>query len=239
MEAKRKDLRQKEQREEIYKEVDKSIEVLRDEFQRHPTLFFTENDLVCYFYSILQKKVPFCNDKDDHKHTLIHMEYPTPFRCDMSNNKFELKDDDVRTENGRKYKRGHYDIVILNPDFIKQYSYEVIKAQNYDLYKVQVLSKIDSYSPIILYGIEFMFIRDPLKYSREKDKEKGIKEFVAKVKQDANKLLVSKNKGFMDRAKMLTFVKGSSKEICSLLKKELSDRNKIIFCFCDKNYNCV
>jgi len=94
----------------IIEAVDKSIEVLCSEFRSHPTLFFTENDLVCYFHSILQQKLRVFNDKDGHKHSLIHTEYPTPFTCDMSNNKFELKDDDARTENGGKYQRGHYKV---------------------------------------------------------------------------------------------------------------------------------
>lgn len=220
----------------IIKAIDDSIEVLCSEFRSHSTLFFTENDIVCYFYSILQQKLPISKtlDKDGYEHFLIHREYPTPFRCDMGKNKFELKDDEARTKKGGKYQRGHYDIVVLNPDFIGQHSYEVIKAQNYELYKDQVLSKIDSYSPVILYGLEFMYSRDPLKYSRGEVKEKGIDEFIAKVIQDADKLLASKNMGgFMEQVKMLTFVKGSSKEIRSFLTEKLSWRNEIILCFGD------
>ena len=66
----------------------------------------------------------------------------------------------------KKYQRGHYDMVILNPDFIKDHSYEVIKAQNYELYKEQVLSNMDRFKPVILYGLEFMYRREPLKYSK-------------------------------------------------------------------------
>lgn len=72
--------------------VDKSIEELYNKFQSYPTLLFTENDIVCYFYSILWRKLPtfYDKDKDGHKHSLIHMEYPTPFRCDMRGNKDEI-----------------------------------------------------------------------------------------------------------------------------------------------------
>ena len=220
----------------IIEAVDKSIEMLCSEFQSDPTLFFTENDLVCYFYCFLWQKLPTSNvyDKDGYKHSLIHMEYPTPFRCDMSKNKFEIKNDEERTEKGGKYQRGHYDMVILNPDFIKDHSYEVIKAQNYELYKEQVLSNIDRFKPVILYGLEFMYRREPLKYSKGEDEEKGINDFVAKVIQDADKLVYSQNKkGFMGKVKMLTFVKGSSREICDLLTEKLSNRNEIILCFGD------
>ena len=212
----------------IIQAVENSIDVLCNTFHSHPTPFFTENDLICYFYSILQQQLPISKtpDKDGYEHFLIHREYPTPFRCDMRKNKFELKDDDARTEKGRKYQRGHYDIVVLNPDFISQHSCEVIEAQNYGLYRDRVLSKIDRCNPIILYGIEFMY---------SKVKEKGVDKFVAKVIQDADKLLASNQKyrGFMAQVKMLTFVKGSSKEICSLLTEKLSRRNEIILCFGD------
>jgi len=108
----------------------------------------------------------------------------------------------------------------------------MIKAQNYKLYKAQALSKIDRYKPVILYGIEFIFSRDPLKYSKGENKEKGVNGFVAKVTQDADKLITSKNmEGFMGQIKMLTFVKGSSKKINSLLTAKLSLRNEIILCF--------
>jgi len=224
----------------IIEAVDKSIEMLCSEFQSDPTLFFTENDLVCYFYCFLWQKLPTSNvyDKDGYKHFLIHMEYPTPFRCDMSKNKFEIKNDEERTEKGGKYQRGHYDMVVFNPDFIKDHSYEAIKAQNYELYKEQVLSNIDRFKPVILYGLEFMYRREPLKYSKGEDKEKGINDFVAKVIQDADKLVYSQNKeGFMGKVKMLTFVKGSSREICDLLTEKLSNRNEIILCFGDYNDN--
>lgn len=221
----------------IIEAVDKSIEVVFSEFRSCSTRFFTENDIICYFYSILQQKLPILTacDKDNHENFLIHREYPTPFRCDMGESKFEVKDDNARTENGGKYRRGHYDIVILNPDFIEQHSYEVIKAQNYELYKKQVLSKIENYRPVILYGLGFMYRRDPLKYSRGENKEKGIDNFKAKAIQDANKLLVSKEfiGGFMDQVKMLIFVKGTSEEICSLLTGKLLKRNEILLCFGD------
>ena len=79
-----------------------------------------------------------------------------------------------------------------------------------------------------------MYSRDPLQYSKGQSKERGIDEFVAKVIQDADKLVHSKNiNGFMMQVKMLTFVKGSSKEICSLITKKLLKRSEVIVCFAD------
>jgi hypothetical protein len=205
----------------IIDSVEKSIGTLCREFQSRPNLFFTENDIVCFFYNILRQNLsnPFAKDKDGYEHLLIHGEYPTPFRCDMRGDRFEIKDD-----NETKYKRGHYDIVVLNHDFIKAYSYSIIKGQNYEEYKRKALSDISNYSPIVLYGIEFMYSRDPLKFSKGEDKERGVEGFVAKVLQDAKKLAETKkwNEGFMGHSKMLTFVKGSSPEMQEVIKRELS-----------------
>ncbi|MCD6220869.1 hypothetical protein J7K25_01760, partial [bacterium] len=194
-------------------------------------LFFTESDIVCYFYSILCQNLGsniYAKDKDGHNHSLIHREYPTPFRCDMSNGRFEIKDDEERTKKGGKYQRGHYDMIILNPNFIYKYSYEVIKAQDYELYKSEVFSESNNVSPVILYGLEFMYRRDPLT-------EKQIKYFVRKVIQDADKLKKTQeyDNRFMKEIKMLTFVKGSPEKICNLLSEKLSDRKEIILCFAD------
>ena len=216
--------------------VDNSIKILHDEFKSQPSLFFTEDDLVCYLYQTLQQKLPIVRtpDKDDHQHFLIHKEYPTPFRCDMAGTKFEIKNDEERTEKGGKYKRGYYDLIVLNPDFIRQYTYDEIKAQDYESYKEKVLSKIELDTPVILYGLEFMFSRDPLKSSRGINKEKGINHFIAKINQDAKKLELSRNfKGFMGEIKMLTFIKGSSEEICFSISETLKKRDEIILIFAD------
>jgi len=177
--------------------------------------------------------MPKAIDKDGHEHFLVHREYPTPFRCDMSDGKFEVKDDDARTERGGKYRRGHYDIVVLDPDFVGRHRFEVIRAQNYQLFKDEVVSKVDSYAPPIVYGLEFMYRRAPLRYSRGTDREMGIEIFKSRVEQDADKLLASRNGGFIDQIRMLTFVKGSPEKICSVLRDKLSRRDEIVLCFSD------
>jgi len=133
----------------IISAVDKCIEIICSDFKANPTLFFTENDLVCYFYKLLQENFPVKEtlDKESRKHFLIHCEYPTPFKCDMEKDNFIIKPDDSR------YKRGHYDIVILSPDFIRNESYSLIKAQTYSEYRSRVLREDRQYSPIVLYGV--------------------------------------------------------------------------------------
>jgi hypothetical protein len=203
----------------IIESVDKCIEIIGKDFEDNPSLFFTENDIVCYFYKLLQENLPVKEvvDKDGHKHFLVHGEYPTPFKCNMKGDKFE------RMVDSSAYKRGHYDIVILNPDFIKNEKFDIIKAQDFSSFK----DKVESYPyPIILYGLEFMYARDPFKSNEQIDT------FVKKVEQDAKKLDESCNyDGFMKKSKMLVFVKDREDQVRQKLKGEIKvffgkDRSK-------------
>jgi len=222
----------------IIESVDKTITVVCNEFCSNPSLFYTENDLVCYFYSILQRNLPVlkAHDKDRYEHFLVHGEYPTPFVCDMSRKQFALKEDGSKTPKGGTYRRGHYDIVVLNPEFIAQHSYEVVKSQDYMLYKKHVLNNCQdaAYKPIVLYGLEFMYSRNQIKLSRGDLKEKGVDVYITEILQDADKLVASKNlDGFMGEIKMLSFIKGSSEEICSLMAEKLKERSEVILCCAD------
>jgi len=221
---------------DIIDAVDETIKELCDEFQSHSALFYTENDIVCYCYSLLRKNIPrpYCDDKEGAEHLLIHGEYPTPFRCDMGGSKFEIKGDNDKTPRGGKYQRGHYDIVVLNPDFINQHTYNEIKGQDYELYRSRVLPNPSIETPVVLYGIEFMYSRDPLEHSRGENMEKGIDRFASKIIQDADKLLASKGLvGFMGEVKMIAFIKGSSKDIYSWIDEKLLSRKEITLCFAE------
>lgn len=191
----------------IIESVDKCIEIIGKDFEDNPSFFFTENDIVCYFYKLLQDNLPIKEavDKDGYKHFLVHGEYPTPFKCNMKGYEFKKMDD------SSAYIRGHYDIVVLNPDFIKKETYDIIKAQDFSSFNDK--AKSSSYH-IILYGLEFMYARDPFK------SEKQINTFVKKVKQDARKLEESCS-GFMKEAKMLVFIKYREDQVKQKLKEEV------------------
>jgi len=212
--------------------VERSVRELCKVFEHDPTLFYTENDIVCYFYHLLRESLPSqeAADKDGRKHSLIHREYPTPFRCDMANNRFEIKGDDERTPRGGKYQRGHFDIVLLNPDFIRQFPFAVIKAQNYELFKEAVVEGKDAAKPIALYGLEFMYSRDPLVLGIGDGQQ--IDRFVDKALQDANKLKASVGyHGFMGQAKTLVFCKGSDRRAIDLIVQRLGNRPDTLTCF--------
>jgi hypothetical protein len=222
--------------EQIIGAVDQSIEELCKEFRSRPTLFYSEHDMVSFFYTILQRTLSMATvrDRDASEHFLVHMGYPTPFRCDMGGDRFAIKRDDEQTPQGGLYPRGHYDIVVMNPAFIQEHSYELIKAQDYALYKKLVLPKLSKEQPAILYGLEFVLRRDPFPMLQERD-GKGrvvIDAFVAQVNQDTDKLVASQAiPGFMDRIQVLTFVKGGADEVRTFLFKTLSERVEVLVCF--------
>ncbi len=212
---------------QIINAVDCSIEALVALFQSEPTRFFTENDLVCCLHRLLGDSldtlgVANVRDKDGLPHNLIHCEYPTPFRCDMKNMRFQLRSETDRTPKGKKYKRGHYDIVLLNPTFLARHSYSAIKCQDYDEYLLSIASVLLPDEPFVLYGIELDFSRDTIKPSRGKDWEKGGRAFVTEVAQDSAKLAASVAvPGFMKKAAMLAFTKGTSGKVMDLIRTGL------------------
>ncbi len=215
--------------------VDQSIEELCKEFRSRPTLFYTEHDIASFFYAILHRHLPDpkASDRDGSEHLLVHMGYPTPFRRAMSESSFKIKADDERTPEGTPYQRGHYAIVVLNPDFIKQYPYELIKAQDYDAYKKLVLSQLDRNRPAVLYGLEFILRRDPFPVLQAKGGgREAIDEFIAEVNKRVDQLAASQAiPGFMGRTRMLTFVKGGADEARTFLFKTLSERLEVLVCF--------
>lgn len=186
--------------------VEDSLEEVCLEFHSYPSHFFTENDLVCRFYQAFHKRIGnmLVEDVEGKKHSILHTEYPTPFRRDMHGSHFDIKIDDERTPSGKKYRRGHYDVVIINPEIIKQLSLEDIRFQNFSLSKNNVLSKVNSGNPMILYGLEFL-------YKRRIRSNNGAKNFIDEIRQDHEKLVQSTNlkedghKGFLFKYKTIAF----------------------------------
>jgi hypothetical protein len=216
--------------------VDRSIEEFCKEFRSRPTLFYTEHDMVGFFYTILQRNLSMAkaHDRDGSEHLLVHLDYPTPFRCDMEGNRFAIKGDDERTPQGGLYRRGHYAIVVLNPDFIRKYPYELVKAEDYDAYKKLVLAQLDRDRPAVLYGLQLMLRSDPFPFLKTKEGggREAVDEFIVEVNKRVDQLAASQAiPGFMDRIRMLTFVKGGPDEIRTFLFKTLSERVEALVCF--------
>ena len=104
---------------------EKVLERLASAFGETPRKFFTEHDLHSHLYNLGEKELEsrhelFVESKDGFQVSLVHHEYPTPFRCDMSKKNFRLVEESDRTDKGRLFRRGHYDLVVLNPDFVNR-----------------------------------------------------------------------------------------------------------------------
>ncbi len=109
---------------------------LRKTFQKHPNCFFTEHDIHSVLYSITKEGLQRSGasterTRDGHRVLLVHHEYPTPFRCDMHDHEFRRAGEEERTSKGGRYQRGHYDLVILNPKFVKNDELDIVCGKDY------------------------------------------------------------------------------------------------------------
>ena len=105
--------------------VDQLIEM----FHQHPNYFFTEHDIHSILYNISKEELQQSGvltekTSDSHEVVLVHHEYPTPFRCSMKGYSFQMKYD-------APYKRGHYDLVILNPEFVRKSELKVVYGKDF------------------------------------------------------------------------------------------------------------
>ena len=114
----------------------KIINELQAIFRKHPQQYFSEHDIHSVLYRLTQEQLK-QQEKgsqttlDGYITSLVHHEYPTPFRCDMQGYKFRRAGEEERTPKGGLYKRGHYDLVILNPDFVKNNTLDIVCGKNY------------------------------------------------------------------------------------------------------------
>ncbi len=110
----------------IQANVENAIHMLVKEFIDEPYRFFTEADAVARFHQILESD-PLINKivktKDEFPTPIIHQEFPTFFR-------FRDAEPLAILDPNSKARRGHYDIVILNPDFVKAHSAETVKNRS-------------------------------------------------------------------------------------------------------------
>ena len=136
--------------------IDKCIRTLSKKFWKWPYNFFTESDAHSYlYYSFFRygsRHLKVTHPSKDGKQTvLIHREYPTFF-------KYRQKDLSKRYSlHESEGTRGHYDMIVLNPLFVKDHAIET------------VISKDNKISQTIKYGdhhllaaIEFKLLHKPL-----------------------------------------------------------------------------
>jgi hypothetical protein len=138
---------------------EKALSKLEFAFRETPRRFFTEHDLHSHLYQLVERELDgrdalYFRTRDGQKTSLVHHEYPTPFRCDMSNHGFKRAEEAEVTSKGGRYKRGHYDLVILNPEFVRRYDLVTVAGKNYEQFRL-AKDKIDV-TPL-LWACEVVF----------------------------------------------------------------------------------
>jgi hypothetical protein len=91
--------------------VENNIRHLRDIFKTQINdFFFTEKELHSYFYHLCISDRIFQYEN----HSLIHAEYPSPFKCSFLERSPYVQQEPMNTNK----MRAHLDCVIVNPSFI-------------------------------------------------------------------------------------------------------------------------
>lgn len=144
--------------EDIEKGIESCISSLSEKFLKWPYNFFTESDAHSFLYYHMFRYGPkalkqIYKTKDGQMTVLIHREYPTCFRYSKERKCLD-----------EKGGRGHYDLVVLNPEF-SDYGIKEVIAQDYS----STTFKDKEYH--LLAAIEFKLITKLLSASYENEIE--------------------------------------------------------------------
>lgn len=192
-------------------------ELVRD-FEHGPSKFYTEHDLTSRLYALIQQRINYAtqDDRNGQSHYLVHHEYPTSFKCSMPSKNPVF----VPKEDHEDFSRGHYDLSILRPGFIRNCTYHEAKGQDFRT----VIKLRDSFKdgqPIIV-AFELMFNRDNLS---DNASDKWIK-FIC---QDRDKVEHSRKVNFVQHYAVLAFSSIDSGEQDRKIKEALKDLSEVIF----------
>lgn len=136
--------------EDLQLSIEKCINSLGEKFLKWPYNFFTESDAHSYLYYYIFRsgsktlKTLYTTNDNIIETVLVHREYPTSFR-------FRKETMELSETGGR----GHYDLVILNPEFVARHSIDEVIAKKFKRCKVDEKDHLIS-------AIEFKFIVNPL-----------------------------------------------------------------------------
>ena len=140
------------------KAIDSAVERVIQDFRHYPGCYFTEEDVRWR----LMKEIDDALSTPEGKYvqlqngirvSLVHGEFPTPFRCSMTGRSFDLKPKDSHVN------RGHFDIVVLNPQAVTECEFETVRSQYYRQF-VDLLGKGKLPLPFLNCVIEIKLYRD-------------------------------------------------------------------------------
>lgn len=210
----------------INEKVWEAINSTINKFREHPYYFFTESDIVSYFYHKLYSTTHEQLTQDGKKIYLVHREYPTNFRYKKSELlKSSFKEPySLDTKEG---DRGNYDLAILDPNFVKNAnSEEDIVNKNVRLLEIRTVNnKNFEISKELLFAIEFKYVIN------------NSKNFVNEVKMDNKKLLFAKEFGGAKEVINLVFCNIEYHYIDDLKKEIQTANNDILSVFIQSYYD--
>lgn len=139
---------------ELTAAVETAIEELSSVFNDNPLLVFTEAELHSYLYGLLTADDSLSCEASWGACCLVHQEYPTPFRCDMPEGRFEVAPEDSAL------RRGHYDLVVLNPHWVQRVSREALRGVPYRRFCEEIKNAAQPGDPpLCVAGIEMHLVR--------------------------------------------------------------------------------
>jgi hypothetical protein len=108
-----------------------AIDTTVSDFRRWPQRYFTEEDirwrLMSHIDVCLRGQLGGAVNLAAGGCSLLHCEYPTPFRCKMTGTAFKVAGRSSRA------RRGHFDIVVLDPVSAGTVGFEVVRGQSYGI----------------------------------------------------------------------------------------------------------
>ena len=129
-------------------------------------------------------------------------------------------------ENSSINRRGHYDLVVLNPELIRRHSYSEIYGQSFKRCKATIIPWSKKEGVFMLYGVEIMLSRKVLSGSRRLATATWSNR-MAKFRQDCDKLLACQNEGLMLRTQGIYFIREHTPEIEELVSARVPQNGRI------------
>jgi len=191
---------------------DDIVKRIGEMFHEYPYYFFTERDIHSLLCDIANEELRLCGvepskTSDGYEVSFVHHEYPTPFRCDMEGDKFEKKEEPP-------FKRGHYDLVMLNLDFVKNNSLDIVSSKNFETLTTAMENV--NVAPLI-WACEIVFF--PKMNNIPSNADRPINQDSLKVKETLRHKVGSENIGYFKMGSTLVFTSHTAKEASILAQK--------------------
>ncbi|MFX0136518.1 MAG: hypothetical protein ACFFDN_22955 [Candidatus Hodarchaeota archaeon] len=207
-------------------------------YNSYPYKYFSEHDIHTDLAKITNELLDSNNELwettlDGKVVNRIHHEYPTPFRCYMKGTDFKMYTEEEyeatkEVNPSLRLRRGHFDLIVFNPDYISQNKFRVVTGKNYRYL-------LDSFShkqpPALDLAIEVVFY-----LSLDEKPHKGIMDRrVKSSNQDYKKLISLMNfkhddvTPFCKEAGMMFFANTKHKDLMKQKIRSVKKNEKVEF----------